>query len=280
MPRMKRTAEPLRPNPARLALLSRLAAPRTIAALALLVAVSGLAWAVASGAVARAGEQAERALLAFTAAAGLTVREVYVVNRAVASPAQLAEALGVKIGDPLLGAAPAAIAARLEALPAVKSARVERRFPGTLVVALEERAPFALWQSGQRMQVIDRDGIVIASERIEAHAKLPLVVGAEANVRAHEILAALDTAPIVARRVTAARLVNERRWDLVLDGGIIVRLPANNVDESLNRLSTLIEKHDVLKKDVVALDFRVRGKLTVQTTKETAKRMRAPNRTT
>jgi cell division protein FtsQ len=280
MPRLKRAAEPLRRNPARFAFATRFVGPRTLGALALLAVAGGAYWAHASGTIAQLAARSESALLAASAAAGLTVREVYVVNRAVAAPAQLAEALGVKLGDPLLAAEPAAIAARLEALPAVRSARVERRFPGTLVVALEERKPFALWQSGQRMQVIDRDGVVIAREAIERHAKLPLVVGADANLRAVEILSALESAPAVARHVTAARLVNARRWDLVLDGGIIVRLPANNVDESLNRLSALINEHDVLKKDVVALDFRVRGKLTVQTTKETAKRLRTPNRTT
>lgn len=280
MPRLKRNAEPLRRNPARFAWASRLVAPKTLGAVVFLAALGGATWFWQSGSAARTAEAVAKGALETSAALGLSIREVYVVNRAIASPKQLEAALGVKIGDPILAAQPREIAARLEALPAVRAARVERRFPGTLVVALEERKPFALWQAGQKMQVIDREGIVITGEAIERHAELPLVVGAAANTRAAEIIAALTLEPVVMKRVTAARLVNARRWDLVLDGGIIVRLPANDVGESLSRLSALIEKHDVLKRDVVALDFRVNGKVTVQTTKETAKRLRAPNRTT
>jgi cell division protein FtsQ len=280
MPRLKRNREPLRRNPARFGWVSRLVSPKTLGALTLLAAFGAAMWFWQSGAALRTAETARKAYLDSSAALGLTVREVYVVNRNLATPRQLQAALGVAIGDPILAAKPHEIAARLEALPAIRAARVERRFPGTLVVALEERKPFALWQAGQKMQVIDREGIVITGEAIERHAALPLVVGAEANARAAEIIAALTVEPAVMKRLSAARLVNARRWDLVLDGGIIVRLPANDVGESLSRLSTLIEKHDVLKRDVVALDFRVNGKVTVQTTKETAKRLRAPNRTT
>lgn len=280
MPRLKRTPEKLRPNPQRFPLLARFVSMRTLGAIALLAALGGALWFWQSGTASRFATAIQAGMLQASAAAGLTVREVYVVNRNVAAPKQLQAALGVAIGDPILTARPEEIAARLETLPSVKSARVERRFPGTLVVALEERQPFAIWQVEKKMQVIDREGIVITGEAIERHAELPLIVGADANLRAAEIIEALEAAPAVMKRLSAARLVNARRWDLVLDGGIIVRLPAKEVDESLSRLSTLIEKHDVLKRDVVALDFRVSGKLTVQTTKETAKRMRAPNRTT
>jgi cell division protein FtsQ len=280
MPRLKKPPESLRRNPARFAMAARLVSARRLAVLGLLALAGGAVWFVASGTAERTAAAVETALLDVSAKAGLTLEEVYVVNRDVAAPAQLQEALGVALGDPILAAQPAAIAARLEALPSVKRARVERRFPGTLVIALEERKPFALWQVDQKMQVIDREGVVITGEAIERHAKLPLIVGADANTRADAIIAALAREPRVFERMTAARLVNARRWDLVLDGGIIVRLPANDVGESLSRLSTLIEKHDVLQRDVVALDFRVNGKVTVQTTKETAKRMRTPNRTT
>ena len=55
---------------------------------------------------------------------------------------------------------------------------------------------------------------------------LPLLFGKAAPTRAEELLRLVAGEPSLAARVTGARLVGERRWDVHLDGRIEVRLPA------------------------------------------------------
>ncbi len=50
-------------------------------------------------------------------------------------------------GDSMLGFSLEAARQRIEALSWVEHAAVERRLPGTLVVNLVERRPFAIWQT-------------------------------------------------------------------------------------------------------------------------------------
>ena len=69
---------------------------------------------------------------------------------------------------------------RIATLSWVESAAVERRLPGTLVVNLVERRPFAIWQNQGKFVLIDRDGQVVANEDVAAFGDLPLVVGAGA----------------------------------------------------------------------------------------------------
>ena len=67
----------------------------------------------------------------------------------------------------------------------MQRATVERHLPGTIVVRLEERRPFAVWQNGGKFQLIDRTGEVVVQQDpakdADAFKSLPLVVGAGAR---------------------------------------------------------------------------------------------------
>ena len=64
-------------------------------------------------------------------------------------------ALGIREGGPMLAFDPAA-PRRLEQLPWVRTATVERQLPGRVRIALNERVPLALWQLDGALSVIDR----------------------------------------------------------------------------------------------------------------------------
>jgi cell division protein FtsQ len=70
-------------------------------------------------------------------------------------------ARGVEPGVPLVSIDPELIVADLLALPAVREAAVERRWPRTLTVSIEERRPvaWALTESGWRRLAVD--GVVL-----------------------------------------------------------------------------------------------------------------------
>ena len=82
-----------------------------------------------------------------TAFAGLRVTDVVIEGRANTPEPLLRAALGVSMGDPILGFSVELARQRIETLSWVEHATVERRLPGTVVVYLQERRPFAIWQN-------------------------------------------------------------------------------------------------------------------------------------
>ena len=116
------------------------------ATLIVMLVVGSGAWMWSLGWVATAAEGVGAALIQTTAAAGLTVREVYVTGREKTAPEAILDALGVERGSPLVALDPATARRRIEALGWVREASVERRFPDTVFVRLQERVPLALWQ--------------------------------------------------------------------------------------------------------------------------------------
>ncbi len=197
-------------------------------------------------------------------AAGLEYGELVVEGQRNTPPDLIRAALGVERGDPLLSFSPAEAKARLETIAWVESAHVERRFPGTILVRLTERTPFAIWQQGGRFSIIDRQGRVVTSETLDAFGPLPLVVGTGAERHAaalHDLLIAHHE---VLRRTQAMVRVGERRWNLRLHNGTDVYLPEGQEAPALNRLNELHARHALLDRPLVAIDMRLPDRLVLR----------------
>jgi cell division protein FtsQ len=198
------------------------------------------------------------------AAAGLEVREVVVEGRRNAPRDLLHAAIGAQRGDPMLAFSPEEARARLQTIAWVEEAHVERRLPGTILVRLTERTPFAIWQNQGRFAVVDREGRVVATETLDAFGPLPLIVGAGAEKHAaalHDLLVAHRE---VLERTQAMVRVGERRWNLRLHNGTDVLLPEGQEAPALNRLAELQARHALLDRPLVAIDMRLPDRLVLR----------------
>ncbi|MGQ9365415.1 cell division protein FtsQ/DivIB [Azospirillum sp. ST 5-10] len=228
-------------------------------------------WMWQAGTLAAAADGVQRSVVAMTADAGFALSDVLVEGREETEPEAVLAALGVQRGEAILAIDLDAAKARLEALPWVAAATVERRLPDILFVRLAERHPMAIWQHDRRFTVIDRDGRPLAdatemasrgNKRIET---LPHVVGADAPAQVPGLLAALESVPALHRRVTAATWVGDRRWDLKLDNGVLVKLPEEAMETALHQLAELDASHRLLARDIVAIDLRMPDRMVLQT---------------
>lgn len=198
------------------------------------------------------------------ARAGLTVDEVMVEGRGHTPLELVRAALGVERGDPILGLSLAAARERLEALPWVERAHVERRLPATLLVRLTERRPFAIWQNDGQFAIVDRAGVVIATDRLDAYGNLPLIVGAGAARHAAPMLDLLAAVPAVRDRTLALVRVADRRWNLRLASGADALLPEGHEQAALARLAELHHQHALLDRPLAALDLRLPDRLVLR----------------
>jgi cell division protein FtsQ len=194
----------------------------------------------------------------FTAGLGLRVDEVVIEGRQKTPEGLLRAAIGVIPGEPILTYSVEAARANIEKIQWVASATVERRLPGSIVVHLVERRPFAVWQHDGHFVLIDRDGQTVTDSDVASFAsQLPLVVGAGAPAAAAALIDALTAQPAIFERVTAAVRVGERRWNLRLNNGTDVLLPEGEEVKALARLAELQETHALLDRPLQAVDMRL-----------------------
>jgi cell division protein FtsQ len=158
--------------------------------------------------------------------------------------------------------------AKLKANPWIAEATVLKLYPGRLHIAITERAAFALWQKDGKVTVIADDGTVVEPFVSKRFANLPLVVGMGAETRAKDFLALLDKYPLIGGRMRAAVLVAERRWNVMLDNGIDVRLPEDGVNHALDTLVALDRDKKLLTRDITTVDLRLPDRVTVRLSDE------------
>lgn len=162
--------------------------------------------------------------------------------------------------------------ARIADNPWVDDISVLKLFPDTLQVSITERNPFALWQRGRVVSVIDRGGKVIDDGVAPRFANLPMIVGHGGQRRAAEFIDMLGRYPTLKPRVQASVYVAERRWNLVLENGIEIRLPEKNISSALRELVRLDNENAILSRDITTVDLRLDDRIVVRLSDEAVER--------
>lgn len=210
-----------------------------------------------------------------TARSGFAVSSVVITGQKEVHERDVLRALEIGEATSLLVFDPHWARRRLGEIAWVKDSAVQKLFPGTLVIDLVEREPFALWQVGGMVSMIDRDGKVIAPLAEERYAGLPLVVGYGANRQAEALVDMVNRHPGLAARFRAAVRVADRRWNLRLDNGIEIRLPESGVEEAVAALADIDRRQGLLARDIVAVDLRLSDRMVVRLSEQAAMQRKA-----
>lgn len=196
--------------------------------------------------------------------AGFQVGEILVSGRTNTAMEALRVAIDLQRGDPIMQTDPELMRRRIESLPWVRTALVERQLPDIIRVKLIERLPFALWQRNGRMAVVDEEGVILPATGSDAEDALPIIIGAKAPANAPALFAILGNEPDLSRRVRAATWVDDRRWTIRLDNGIDVHLPSEAPEVAWARLARLDRDQQLLGRDILAIDLRLSDRLIVE----------------
>lgn len=206
-----------------------------------------------------------------TARTGFAVDQIKVVGNRETSEIDVLDRLELDGWTSLVGFDAEAARKRIETLPWIEAAAVRKIYPHALEVRVEERQPFAIWQQGRELSVIEKDGRIIAPYTGGKEAGLPLIIGVGAPERAPDFLARLAQYPELTAKVKGYVRVAERRWDLKLENGITVKLPEEGEDRAIADLVRMDRDGGLLTRDIVAVDMRIAGQLAVQLSPEAMK---------
>lgn len=204
-------------------------------------------------------------ILEVTADSGLKIENILVEGRRHTDPDTIKAIANVEKGDPLLSFDPQKARAMIEKISWVRSARVERRYPDTIYIQLEERVPMALWQRQKRLSLIDTEGVVLTDHRLDRFKDYIILVGDAVPEKSSEFISLLSAEPMLWDKIEAAKLVSGRRWDLVLKNGVVVKLPEGEIALAFKRLVVLQEEEKLMDKNLTVIDIRDTERITVRT---------------
>jgi cell division protein FtsQ len=221
-------------------------------------------WVLGQGYMKQAGGWMHDKIVAGTGSMGLRVADVQIEGRHYIDAETLRKSIQINPGDALLGVNIHDLHARLTALPWVKDVSVRRAWPDRVIITLDERLPVAIWRDAPGgAAVIDVDGVILSRD-FAAYGTLLLVEGPGAQKEAGKLIALLKGQPDIAVRVKKAVRISERRWDLAMDGGTILRLPEDDPGFALARASKAQAQEKILDKGLKAVDLRQNDRIILE----------------
>lgn len=203
-------------------------------------------------------------------ATGARVAKVVVEGATYTDKNVLQAALGLTKGDSLVTFNTSAARTRLEALPWVRLAAVERQLPDTVRVDVYEHVPLARVDINGEIWVINKDGEPIELES-EQFARLPMLEGQGAATAAARLFGVLAEWPNLTGQLARASYIGQRRWDVTFMSGVTVRLPEEAPQEALQTLAKLEDARHVLSLNAGEVDLRVPGRIVLRLPAEVQK---------
>ena len=216
----------------------------------------------ASGVIGRSVRAVNRTIATVTADAGFGISEIHITGNRRTPYSQVLEVLAMKPGQSIFSADLWQARDRLAHLEWIASAEIHRRYPDAIFVTLVEKRPFALWQApadahGEALiWVVERNGKLITTRDLDKFRRLPKLVGAGAPEAAADLVDGVAAHRAIAARIAAYARVSMRRWNLILDDGVVVQLPDNGWQKELDALEHLIIDGGILERDITQIDLR------------------------
>ena len=211
---------------------------------------------------------------------GLNIKEVIVEGRLKTKKSALLQALQVSEGDNILAINMTEMKDRINKLPWIKSARIERHLPNKISLTLFERTPMARWQTNKMLKLIDIHGDVIPRVDVSRFLNLPIIIGKNAPKIAGQILKTLSNEPHLFRRIKSLTLVSDRRWDVKLDNQINVHLPEKNPGKAWAHLATVEQGYNIFGDQIQGIDMRLENQLIIKIEKNKKSPGKVRGRTT
>lgn len=187
---------------------------------------------------------------------GFSIDRMTLDGRSRTSVAEVKKAIGFDTGEPIFRVNLSELRERLETIPTVKHASVERALPDTLHIHLAEREPVAIWQNKGVLALIDDTGAVMRDLSIEKFKHLPLVVGVGAPEHVAEMLELMTVREDLAPQIMSLVRVGNRRWDVHLKQGIKIKLPEHEFVDAWQELAQLQSEQQILLRDIQTIDMR------------------------
>lgn len=230
---------------------------------------------------------------------GYTFQDLYIEGRTQTTLHDVMDAIDMTQGSSLFTHTPHAVQERLEALPWIAHADVHRNLAGSLHLKILEKKAIALWQHQKQFYLVDESGLIIqksnlqtpsdaspsaqsdaldhsaalSSQSLQRFSHLPIVIGLDAPAQTPALLAMLAPLSDLQKHITGIVRIHKRRWNIILNHTVTVKLPETQVEVALSRLNFILKGKKLNLCELRSIDLRLPKQMIAEVSKETAQRL-------
>ena len=139
----------------------------------------------------------------------------------------------------------------------VKEVSIERVLPNIIKIKILENQPIAIWQNKKNNRLITANGDIIFDGNVNDFKNdFPIIKGNKSKENISSILEILETNQNFYENIWSLTFINERRWDLHFNQGLVVRLPSKDIKKAWEKIIKLQKNYNVLNLKLTEIDLR------------------------
>lgn len=193
--------------------------------------------------------------------AGFSVENIHMSGLKYTSKLDVLKVLNINYGDNIFAVDTESLLLSLKKIGWIEHITIQKKFPNTIDIIIQEYRPYALWQHKGKVVVITETGVIIPKADPKHFTDLMLVVGEKANLQCKALFSILMDYPGFKDMITSAQFMYGRRWRLYFSSNVLVDLPEDNIGDTIHMIYALHQKQKILDRDVEIVDTRVPNKL-------------------
>ncbi|MDC3091473.1 cell division protein FtsQ/DivIB, partial [Rickettsiales bacterium] len=141
----------------------------------------------------------------------------------------------------------------------VKSVKIKRTISGGIEIYIVEKVPFMYWEMNGLKKIISDNGEVLNFPNFKED--LLLVKGENANSKIKILMDKIKKHSFLANQFLSAEYIDNYRWDIYLKKNVQVKLPFEELTDSIKLLNKIIKNNNFKESDYRIIDMRVIGKV-------------------
>ena len=139
----------------------------------------------------------------------------------------------------------------------VKEVSIERVLPNIIKIKIIENQPIAIWQNKTDNKLVTANGNIIFDGNVNDFKNdFPIIKGNKSKENISSILKILETNQNFYENIWSLTFINERRWDLHFNQGLVVRLPSKDIKKAWEKIIKLQKNYNVLNLRLTEIDLR------------------------
>ena len=139
----------------------------------------------------------------------------------------------------------------------VKEVSIERILPNIIKIKILENQPIAIWQNKKNNKLITANGDIIFDGNVNDFKNdFPIIKGNKSKENIFSILKILQSNQNFYENIWSLTFINERRWDLHFNQGLVVRLPSKDIKKAWEKIIKHKKNYNILNLKLTEIDLR------------------------
>ncbi len=148
----------------------------------------------------------------------------------------------------------------------VKRASIKKVLPSTLKINVTENDPYAIYLEEGKSFLIDLDGSIITEINLNNYEDdLLFVRGENSPELLEQLIRDISIVfPNLTQTLEEVEFIEKRRWNLKLNNKLLVKLPDENIQQSIKNLKQLFDEQEVMESNIIEIDLRIQGRAAIK----------------